>query len=160
MLFRSLFIPLLLVYEKALEQPLLYLSLYLKTHRSRYYDLLQAVRLEGDWEAWIVFFLEGVAETAETATRTAQAIFRQTNEDRVRIEGLGRSAGSALRLHHWMQRKPVFTIGEASRSLQLTPQTVINILARLGPLGLVQEVSGKQRGQVFVYGSLLKLLGE
>ena len=155
-----LLIPLLLVYEKALEQPLLYLSLYLKKHRATYYDLLQAVRQEGEWEAWIAFFLEGVAETAEEATRTAQAIFRRTNEDRERIEGLGRSAGSALRLHHWMQRKPIFTIGEAARSLQLTPQTVIHILARLEPLGLTQEISGKQRGQMFVYGPLLKLLGE
>lgn len=155
-----LLIPLLLVYEKALEQPLLYLSLYFKTHRSTYYDLLQTVRQEGDWEAWVAFFLEGVAETAEQATRTAQAIFRQTTEDRLRIEGLGRVAGTALRLHHWMQRKPVFTIMEASQSLQVTPQTVINSLKRLEPLDLIQEVSGRQRGQVFVYGSLMKLLGE
>lgn len=155
-----LLIPLLLVYEKALEQPLLYLSLYLKAHRSTYYDLLQAVRLEGDWEAWVGFFLEGVAVTAEEATSMAQAIFRQTNEDGKRIEGLGRISGTALRLHHWMQRKPVFTIGEATRSLQLTPQTIINSLQRLESLGLVQEVSGRQRGQIFVYGSLLKLLGE
>ncbi|MCX6379857.1 MAG: Fic family protein [Armatimonadetes bacterium] len=155
-----LLIPLLLVYEKALEQPLLYLSLYFKTHRATYYDLLQTVRQNGDWEGWVAFFLEGVAETAEQATRTAQAIFRQTAEDRQRIEGTGRSAGTALRLHHWMQRKPVFTIMEASRSLQVTPQTVINSLKRLEPLHLVQEVSGRQRGQVFVYGSLMKLLGE
>lgn len=152
-----LLIPLLLVAEKALEQPLLYLSLYLKTHRTTYYDLLQAVRQEGDWEAWLAFFLEGVAETA---TQTAQAIFRQTTADRTQIEGLGRSAGSALRLHHWIQRKPIFTIGEASQALQITPQTVISSLQRLEPMGLIKETSGRQRGQVFVYESLLRLLGE
>ncbi len=155
-----LFIPLLLCYEKALEKPLLYLSLYLKTNRAAYYDLLQAVRMEGDWEAWLLFFLEGVAEAAEQATQTAQAIFRLTAEDRTKIEGLGRIAGSALRLHYWMQRKPVFTIQEASQQLHFTPQTVINCLQRLRPLGLVREISGKQRNQVFLYEPLITLLNE
>lgn len=155
-----LLIPLLLCYEKALEKPLLYLSLYLKTNRTRYYDLLQNVRLEGDWEAWLRFFLEGVAQTAEQATQTAQAIFHRTSDDRATIEGLGRIAGSALRLHHWMQRKPIFSISEASVHLQITPQTIAKCLERLEPLGLVREISGRQRGQIFVYQPLLKLLGE
>jgi Fic family protein len=154
-----LIIPLLLCYEKALEQPLLYLSLYLKTHRDTYYDLLQRVRLEGDWETWMLFFLEGVAETAEQATKTAQSIFRQTNQDRERIESLGRAAGSAIRLQLWMQRKPIFSIGEAASSLQLTPQTVISAVERLQTLGIVKEISGRQRGQIFVYEPLLNLLG-
>ncbi len=155
-----LLIPLLLCYEKALEKPLLYLSLHLKTHRATYYDLLQKVRIEGDWEAWLQFFLEGVAETAEQATQTAQAIFRLTSEDRVKIEGLGHIGSATLRLHSWMQRKPVFTIGEAAQSLELTPQTIINAIQRLQPLGIVQEISGRRRNRVFVYQPLLKLLGE
>lgn len=155
-----LIIPLLLVYEKALEYPLLYLSLYLKTHRSRYYELLQAVREEGDWEEWLQFFLDGVAETAEQATQTAQAIFQLTEQDRQKIDVLGRGSGTALRVHRWIERKPIFSITDAATALQITPQTVINGLRRMEELGIVREISGRQRRQVFVYSSLLKLLGE
>src|SRR5258706_10659872 len=83
-----LLITLLLCAEGALAEPLLYLSLYLKTHRARYYELLQQVRLEGDWEAWLRFFLTGVVETAEQASATASRILTLFARDRARIEQL------------------------------------------------------------------------
>ncbi|MCW3099575.1 MAG: hypothetical protein JWL77_5193 [Chthonomonadaceae bacterium] len=155
-----LLIPLLLCYEKALSKPLLYLSLYLKSNREIYYQLLQKVRMEGDWEEWLLFFLTGVAETAEQATGTAQAIFRLIDTERSMIEAMGRVAGTILRLHHWMQKKPMFSIAEASLSLKISTQTVINSLERLKSLGIVREITGRQRNQVFIYDTLLKLLGE
>jgi Fic family protein len=155
-----LLIPLLLCYEKALEKPLLYLSLYLKTNRETYYQLLQKVRMEGDWEEWLLFFLTGVEETATQATQTAQAIFRLIDTERSIIEEMGRATSNLLRLHHWMQKKPVFTIAEASRSLKLNTQTIINSLERLKSLGIVRESTGRQRNQVFTYATLLKILSE
>jgi Fic family protein len=155
-----LLIPLLLCYEKALSKPLLYLSLYLKSNRETYYQLLQKVRMEGDWEEWLLFFLTGVAETAEQATRTAQAIFRLIDTERSMIEAMGRVAGNILRLHHWMQKKPMFSIAEASLSLKLSTQTIINSLERLKSLGIVREITGRQRNQIFIYDTLLKVLGE
>jgi Fic family protein len=62
-----LLITLLLCAKGALSEPLLYPSLYLKIHRSQYYELLQRVRTEGAWEDWLAFFLEGVASAAEEA---------------------------------------------------------------------------------------------
>ena len=155
-----LLIPLLLCYEKSLEKPLLYLSLCLKSNRETYYQLLQKVRIEGDWEEWLLFFLTGVAETAEQATRKAQAIFRLIDEERALIEVMGRVAGNMLRLHHWMQKKPVFTIAEASLSLKLSTQTIINSLDRLKELGIAREATGRQRNRVFIYDTLLKVLSE
>ncbi len=86
-----LLITLLLCYEKALREPLLYLSYYFKMHRQTYYDLLQQAREEGDWEAWLWFFLEGVEATADQAAQTAQHILQLFDADRKKIEGLGRA---------------------------------------------------------------------
>lgn len=155
-----LMIPLLLCYEKALGKPLLYLSLYFKSNRETYYQLLQKVRMEGDWEEWLLFFLTGVAETAEQATSTAKAIFRLIDSERAIIETMGRVAGNMLRLHHGMQRKPVFSIAEASANHKLSTQTIINSLERLKSLGIVREITGRQRNQVFIYDTLLTVLGE
>ncbi len=155
-----LFIPLLLCYEKALSKPLLYISLYLMAHRETYYRLLQRVRTEGDWEEWLTFFLTAVAETAEEATRTAQTIFRLIDSERSAIESMGRVAGNMLRLHHWMQKNPVFSITAAAESLKLSIQTIINSIDRLKALGIVREITGRQRKQVFVYDTLLKALSD
>ena len=92
-----LLITLLLCEEKALTDRILYLSLYFKTHRQAYYDLLQQVRTEGAWEAWLRFFLRGVQETSNQATEATRAILELFKRDRATIdEKLGRAAGSAL----------------------------------------------------------------
>lgn len=100
----------LLIAEGALSEPILYLSLYFKTHRNVYYDLLQQVRTEGDCEGWLRFFLNGVLETSNQAVETARAILKLIEEDSRRIEALGRPAASALRVHQYLQRKPLTTI--------------------------------------------------
>lgn len=153
-------IPLLLCYEHVLSEPLLYLSLYFKSHRDTYYDLLQQVRFDGDWEEWLKFFLTGVADTAEQATRTAQAIVQLVRAERASIESTRRVSASTLRLHTWMQRRPVFTIADAASNLGMSTQTAINALARLRALEIVREITGRQRRLVFVYESLLRVLGE
>jgi Fic family protein len=98
-----LLITLLLCAENAISEPTLYLSLYFKRHREIYYELLQKVRTTGAWEEWLLFFLEGVEETAEEAVSTATQILEIFAEDRARIESLGRPAGNALRVHSLLQ---------------------------------------------------------
>src|SRR6185295_13032119 len=84
--------------EGALREPLLYLSLYFKQHRQQYYDLLQSVRLTGDWEVWLCFFLAGVEETANQAGQTAKALMKLAAADEKRIQTIGKASGSALRV--------------------------------------------------------------
>ncbi len=90
-----------------LQKPLLYLSLYLKTRRTDYYRLLQEVREHGSWEAWLEFFLDGVAETANQAFDAARRIVDLFKQDRELITAQSERAGSALRIHDLMQQKPV-----------------------------------------------------
>lgn len=153
-----LIIPLLLHAEGALAQPMLYLSLYLKQHRSTYYDLLQQVRLEGDWEAWLEFFFLGIAETAEVAVSTAQQLLALFAADRSRIQALGRTSGSVLQVHHALQGRLLSAVLPIVSQTGLAQATVYKGLERLVALGIVREITGSQRNRLFAYDNALRLL--
>jgi len=155
-----LLITLLLCAKGALKQPLLYLSLYFKKHRSQYYDHLQRVRTEGAWEDWLRFFLEGTALTAQEAADTATRILGLFSRDRQKIQKLGRSAPSALRLHEYMQTKPIANIAAAAKALKLSIPTVTVALNHLVRIGIVEEVTGKRRDRIFTYSRYFNIVSE
>ena len=143
-----------------MEHPLLYLSLYLKENRSTYYRLLQEVRENGAWEAWLEFFLEGVTETANRAFDAARAIVALFETDRNRIAVGGASAHSALRIHELLQRSPFATAGQLAERTGLTPPTVNAALRELERLDVVREITGRRRGRVFAYQGYVDILNE
>ena len=155
-----LLITLLLCAEGVLQQPLLYLSLYLKRHRSRYYELLERVRRDGDWEAWIAFFATGVDETAAAAVTTARRLLAIAQRDREKIHARGRSAGSADLVHQALQRMPVCTVSRLAKTTKLTLPTVLKALAVLEQLEVVREVTGKQRRRIYHYSGYMNVLNE
>ena len=155
-----LLIALLLCAEDALSEPMLYLSLYFKANRDAYYDLLQRVRTEGDWEAWLDFFLRGVIETTEQATLTARRVLELFRTDRSKAEALGRPAASALRVYDVFQRRVVLSIPSASRQLGLSQPTVASAIDHLLKLGIIREATGRKRRKLYVYDAYLKILGE
>ena len=153
-----LLITLMLCEASALREPILYLSLYFKARRSDYYRLLQEVRENGAWEAWMEYFLTGVRETASQAVDTAREIMMLFDEDRAAIQTLGRSAASAFRIHDLLQRRPLVTIQAASKQLKLSLPTIGKSLEHLIELGIVRELTGKQRRRVFAYRKYLAVL--
>jgi Fic family protein len=153
-----LLITLLLCHEGVLRQPLLYLSLYFKQHRSQYFDLLMKVRQEGDWEAWLLFFVEGVREMAEGAVTTARRLNGIAEEDRKKIRDLGRKAGSALRIHQVLQERPIANIPFLSRKTKISSPTVTGVLEALQEIGIVKEVSGRKRNRLYAYEKCLDIL--
>jgi cell filamentation protein, protein adenylyltransferase len=155
-----LLITLLLCAKRALKEPLLYLSLYFKTHRSRYYDLLQRVRTEGAWEEWLQFFLEGMAATAQEAAETATRILHLFSTDREKIQKLGRSSSSALRVHEYMQRKPIANIAATAKALKISIPTVTLALHHLVRIGVVEEVTGKRRDRLFTYSRYFNIVSK
>ncbi len=155
-----LLVTLYLCVHGVLRKPLLYLSLYLKTHRADYYRHLQEVREHGAWEAWLEFFLDGVAETANQAFDAAARIVDLFKRDRERIAADGQRAGSALRVHELLQQNPFATSTLLVGSTGLTAPTINAALADLERLGIVEEVTGKKRGRVFGYRAYLDILGE
>jgi Fic family protein len=155
-----LLITLLLCAKRALKEPLLYLSLYFKTHRSRYYDLLQRVRTDGAWEEWLQFFLEGMAATAQEAAETATRILHLFSTDREKIQKLGRSSSSALRVHEYMQRKPIANIAATAKALKISIPTVTLALNHLVRIGIVEEVTGKRRDRLFTYSGYFNIVSK
>jgi Fic family protein len=153
-----LLITLLLCHEEILRQPLLYLSLYFKQHRLQYFDLLMKVRQEGDWEAWLRFFVVGVREMAEGAVTTARRLNDIAEEDRKKIRELGRKAGSALRIHQVLQGRPIANIPFLSRKTKISPPTVTGVLDALQKIGIVKEVTGRKRNRLYAYEKCLDIL--
>ena len=155
-----LLVTLYLCVHDVLRKPLLYLSLYLKTHRADYYRLLQEVREHGAWEAWLEFFLDGVAETANQAFDAAMRIVELFKADRERITAESDRVGSALRVHELLQQNPFATGTSLVQQTGLTAPTVNAALAELQRLQIVNEITGRQRGRVFAYTAYLGILNE
>jgi len=155
-----LLIALQLAADGLLRQPLLYVSLRFKEHRRTYYELLNRVRETGDWEAWLEFFGEAVHESATSAASSARRLLSLADEDNRRIAALGRAATSALAVHRALQARPIATAGSLGETTSLTPATVNKALVHLERIGVVAEMTGRERGRVFSYRRYIDILNE
>lgn len=155
-----LLITLYLCAEGILHEPLLYVSLYLKENRATYYALLQEVRTEGRWEVWLEFFLKGVRDVARQAHDAARQISQLFAADLEKTKSLGRAAPTARAILMLMQQRPILTIAKAAALSETTFPTASSALANLESLGLIKEISGKQRGRIYAYQAYLDILNE
>ncbi len=154
-------ITLLLCAEGVLREPLLYLSLYFKQNRETYYELLNRTRQDGDWEAWLLFFLEGVALIANKAFEAANELNRLFREDRERISsGAKQRANSALRIHETLMERPLVSLPYACEKTNLTFRTAAKAMEALISLGIAEEVTGRARNRLFVYRQYVDTLNE
>jgi len=155
-----LLIPFILHHDGILQKPLLYLSLYFKQHRDEYYRLLDLVRTEGDWEAWLDFFLEGVLHTGQNAVQTAQRLVTLFKEDAQKVQEAGRAAHTALRVFNALCARPLLTVNETCKRVGLTFPAVAKGLETLAKLGITREITGQKRNRVFAYDRYLAILNE
>jgi Fic family protein len=144
--------------EGVLTRPFFYFSLYLKENRADYYDALQRVRANGDWEGWLHFYLLGVEAVARQAAHTTLALRTMFEVDQQRVTQLGRAAGSALRVYDLLRERIVLSAPRAAEELGLTWPTVNGALQRLVGLGIAGEVTGRSRDRLYVYRQQLELL--
>ena len=152
-----LLIAFLLCWRGVLSRPLLYLSLYLKARRQEYYDRLNAVRVDGDWEGWLRFFLAGVAEVADGAARTARAILDLREEHRQLVAAKARRANLAQALLDMLFRHPVVTARSVEQGLGCTQPTANTLVNDFAAWGLLEETTGKLRNRRYRYGPFLAL---
>lgn len=155
-----LLITFILCSEGLLEQPLLYLSLYFKANRQAYYNHLQSVREEGDWESWVKFFLIGVIETATQATETAQSIIKLFNNDHEKIRASGKSTAAIMAIYPYFQQRPISNSTAIREKTGLSQPTVMRSLVVLEELGIIKEITGKERHKIFVYDEYLSILSK
>ncbi len=153
-----LLVTLILMTEGVMSEPLLYLSLFLKKHRTTYYDHLQHIRTTGDWESWIRFFMRGVTETADQAVETAGSILDLFEKDRRTIDQFGRSRGTVLRVHDFLQKTPLATIAETAKGSNLSIPATSNAMRKLEAAGIIEETTGKKRGRLYYYKKYISIL--
>jgi len=152
-------ITLFLCTRGVLTAPLLYLSLYFKRNRSRYYELLQKVREEGAWEEWVRFFLTGIAESAEDAISTAKRLMALRAADKAKVAELGRATPNAMRLYELVSHHPIISIPFASRKLELSHQTCSKLFLHLVAIGILKG-DDRQRSRNFRYTAFLDIICE
>lgn len=155
-----LLIAFVLHHDRLLSQPLLYLSLYFKQHRAEYYRLLDLVRTEGDWEAWLDFFLEGVEQTATNAVETAKRLLALFQKDEQKIEQSQRGASTTPRVFRVLCERPLATLNQICERTGLSFPAAAKAMHTLENLGIAREVTGQRRNRVFAYQDYLNILSE
>ena len=155
-----LLITFMLLQAGVLAEPLLYLSLFFKQHRQTYYALLDGVRRTGDWEAWLDFFLQGVAETAGEAESTAQRLLQMFRNDETRIQQENRAPASALRVHQALKEHPIASIQSVMERTGLSFNAASSGMKILEQMDLALEVTGQQRNRLFAYQEYMDILYE
>ena len=156
-----LLITFLLTQRRILQQPVLYISHFFRNHRAEYYDRLQAVRDTGDWEGWLAFFLQGVVEVSEEATRTARRILALREEHRVTVtDNLGHAAGKGHRVLEHLYRQPVMSVSRVQEIIGVSYSAANNLVARLVEAGILEEISGRRRNRIFSYQPYVRIFDE
>ncbi|HSC67841.1 MAG TPA: Fic family protein [Cellvibrio sp.] len=156
-----LLIPLILAQAKVLQEPLLYLSVFFKKHRQTYYERLQQVRLTGDWEGWLLFFVDAITATATQAVATAQRLNQLLAGDKAKLAQLGRLAGSASQILEALFNQPIVSINLLVEKTGLTPATIGKALDALeNTLGMVRELTGQKRNRVYAYSAYIDILNQ
>ena len=155
-----LLIVLMLIEAGVLQKPLLYLSLFFKQHRSRYYELLDRVRQQGDWEVWLAFFLEGVESTASGAVAAAQRLLELFRRDEARLEGLGRSGPSVRLGYGALRKRPLTSTKQLMELSGLSFPTASKVMETLVELDIAREITGGRRNRLFTYDAYLAILSE
>ena len=153
-----LLITFLLCEKDILKRPLLYLSHYLKRFRQEYYERLQAVRDQGDWENWLKFFLRGVADVSDEATIVARKIveLRESNR-RLLTEKMGKGAGTAIAIMERLFDHPIVTVRAIAEDHDLSVPRANTVVNELTKLGVLKEITGRQRDRIFSYEGYLSL---
>jgi Fic family protein len=156
-----LLITLYLVEKTLLRHPVLYLSYYFKKHRAEYYDRLQSIRDSGDWEGWLLFFLEGVAQVANLAAETAQKVLRLREDHRQAIiDNFDRAAAAPLRVLDKLYELPITSPNMVMQDARTSYPTANNIVHQLEKIGILSEVTGQRRNRIYTYRTYMGLFGE
>jgi len=149
---------LMLYSEGLLAKPYLYLSYYFKKHRSQYYEHLQAIRVDGDWESWCEFFLKAIIETSNQASETISLILAQFKKDENLIAETHKQKAGLGALYQCFQKTPITTSASLISKSSQSKTTVLRGLKLMAELNIIKDVSGKERNKIYVYQDYLKIL--
>jgi Fic family protein len=148
-----------LVWRGVLDEPMLYLSAYLKTHQQEYYDRLQQVRTDGNFEAWVRFFLEGIVTVSKQVVQTTKAIqaLERDDTDRILAENVGHAGVLLLR---YLMKQPVMRVKDVEKALGVSFSKANNLIAELEELKILKQITAGKRNRKFIYDKYVNILAE
>lgn len=147
-----------LYWAKILSRPLLYLSFYFKKNRMDYYDWLMKIRLDGDWEGWLKFFLEGVKEISEEAANSAKEIIILKDTILKTLFDKKVSSIYAVESLNLLFRKPIITSEELVKELGVSKETASQIIKRFEKIRILKEISGKKRYKKYIFSDYINII--
>jgi Fic family protein len=139
---------LLLCAWELLPEPLLYLSAYIEAHRRTYYELLLAVSQEGAWEAWLRFFLQGVAEQSQDALVRAGRLQNLRERYREQFQ-TKRTAARLLQVVDLLFDQPLVTVNQVAEALDVHFASANQYVQQLEETGVLREITGQARNRVY-----------
>jgi Fic family protein len=152
-----LMITLYLVSKGILKRPVLYLSDFFERNRKHYYDNLMRVREENNLNQWFKFFLVGIIETAKSGINTFDQILQLQKLTDAKIQKLGSRAANAQKVAHYLYQRPVINAEKARDVTGISLPSAYALLKDLEQLKILEEVTGSQRGRIYVYADYLKI---
>jgi Fic family protein len=147
-------------WQGVMDKPLLYLSYYFKRNRQEYYDRLNLARESGDFEQWIAFFLQGVVTTADAAVETAKNILELQTTHRDLLWQKKISSPYAVGILDRLFHTPYVSVNDLAEQFSMTYPTAAKVVGQLEGIGILKEVSGKQRDKRYLYVDYMNLLSE
>ena len=153
-----LLITLFLMDKKILSTPALYISYFLKKNRIEYYDRMNEVRIKGNYEQWIKFFLEAVYESAKDAADTIDTLTTLHDTNIKQLETLGRRSKNAIKLFEYLESNPIIDIQKTSKDLNIAFNTVSSVVNDLCKIGILKQTSTQSRNRTFAYSEYLNIL--
>ncbi|MBA6152399.1 Fic family protein [Gelidibacter maritimus] len=155
-----LLITLYLVNKGILKQPILYLSDFFEKNRSLYYDNLMRVRTHNDLNQWFKFFLTGVIETAKNGVKTFDGILQLQKEIDGKLKDIGARSGDAFKVVQYLYSHPIITAHKVSEITGKSMRPAYNLINVLEDLDILTEITGAQRGRLYLFKEYVNLFND
>lgn len=153
-----LLITLFLMEKKILTTPALYISYFLKKNRVEYYDRMTEVRSKGNYEQWVKFFLQAIAESAKDAIAAIDELTALHDKNVDLVAGMGRASKNAMIVFRYLEANPIIEIGKTAEALGITFGTASNVVERLSSAGILEQTTTGRRNRTFAYKDYLAIL--
>lgn len=153
-----LLITLFLMEKKILTTPALYISYFLKKNRVEYYDRMTEVRSKGNYEQWVKFFLQALAESAKDAIAAIDELTALHDKNVDLVAGMGRASKNAMLVFRYLEANPIIEIGKTAEALGITFGTTSNVVERLSSAGILEQTTTGRRNRTFAYKDYLAIL--
>jgi Fic family protein len=152
-----LLITLLLCEWKLMPQPLLYLSAYFESNRRQYYDGLLDVSRTGNWNSWVLFFLNGISEQSRDAIQRSKRLIELWQSYREKLQS-ARVSGLLLTLVDFLFSQPIVSAARVEKALKVTPRSAQQNIDKLVKHGILVEMTGRQRNRIFCAVDVLRIV--